>query len=245
MRYKAKLSYDGTKYLGWQKQPKKRTIQGELEKAFFKISGNKKICIESSGRTDAGVHARAQIVHFDLFKNVDIKKFQQGVNALLDSDIRIHNITKTKKDFHSRYDILCKEYRYFIYNGSVVPPFLTLYRHHEKRVLNLEAMRQAANYLIGKHDFLTFSVNPGYALKDTVRIIHDLKIIYKGSDLIISVKGNGFLYKMVRSISGFLIDVGLNRFSPLMAKKILNDSKRTKVVKTASAKGLFLWSVRY
>ena len=137
-RYKIKISYDGLNYFGWQNQPQKNTVQGEIEKALFKISGNKLITIEGSGRTDTGVHARGQIAHFDLPKSLNANELKIALNSLLKKDIRIHSLVKTSQNFHARYDVKSKEYRYFIYNGDVMPPNLRNYSHHEHRVLNLK-----------------------------------------------------------------------------------------------------------
>jgi len=244
-RYKIKISYDGLDYFGWQNQPQKNTVQGEIEKALFKISGNKLITIEGSGRTDTGVHARGQIAHFDLPKSVNANELKIALNSLLKKDIRIHSLVKTSQNFHARYDVKSKEYRYFIYNGGVMPPNLRNYSHHEHRILNLKKMEEAVTFLIGNHDFSVFSVNPGYQIENSVRTINNINIKKINSMIVISVIGNGFLYKMVRGLVGFLIDIGLEKFEPSFVKNIFEQKKRDKNVKTAPSNGLFLWKVNY
>lgn len=245
IRYKIKISYDGLNYFGWQNQPKKNTVQGEIEKALFKISGNKLITIEGSGRTDAGVHARGQIAHFDLPKSINANELKVALNSLLKKDIRIHSLVKTSPNFHARYDVKSKEYRYFIYNGNVMPPNLRNYSHHENRVLNLKKMKEAAVFLVGNHDFSVFSVNPGYKIENSFRTLYEINLKKKNSTIVISFLGNGFLYKMVRGLVGFLIDVGLEKFEPSFVQNIFEQKKRDKDVKTAPSSGLFLWKVNY
>lgn len=245
-RYKIKVSYDGTNYAGWQVQPKHRTIQGELERLLTQMTGqNKHVRVESSGRTDAGVHARAQVAHCDLEKPVDANYFQHGLNAQLDRDIRVLTFEKVPSDFHARFSAVGKEYRYFIYNGRIVPPTKRLYCLQELRPLDLERMRRAAGLLTGEHDFAPFSANPNREIDGTVRIIHSFHVRRHGADVTLEVQGNGFLYKMVRSLAGFLIRVGIGDLEPDAVHDILEHGKRTAVVPTAQPQGLFLWKVFY
>lgn len=245
-RYKIKVSYDGTNYSGWQVQPKHRTIQGELERLLTQMTGRKKhVRVESSGRTDAGVHARAQVAHFDLVDPVDPKYFQRGLNAQLDRDIRVLTFAKVSSDFHARFSAVGKEYRYFIYNGRIVPPTKRLYSLQEIRPLDVERMRRAASLLEGEHDFAPFSANPNREIDGTVRTIYSLYIRKHGADITLEVQGNGFLYKMVRSLAGFLVRVGIGDLEPEAVHEILDHGKRTAVVPTAQPQGLFLWKVFY
>ncbi len=245
-RYKIKVSYDGTNYSGWQVQPGRRTVQGELERLLTRMGGQgEQVRVESSGRTDAGVHARAQVAHFDLPKPIDAPYFQRGLNAQLDRDIRVLSFEKVSPEFHARFSAVGKEYRYFIYNGRIVPPTKRLYAHQEIRPLDLEHMRQAASLLEGEHDFAPFSANPNREIDGTVRTIHSLKIRKRGAEIVFEVHGNGFLYKMVRSLSGFLVRVGNGDLHPGSVHDILAHGIRTAVVPTAPAQGLFLWKVFY
>ncbi len=245
-RYKMKIAYDGTNYSGWQVQPNHRTIQGEIERLLAEMTCQPHVRVESSGRTDTGVHARAQVAHFDLEKPLkDIKYFQRGINAQIDRDIRIQTLEKTSPDFHARFSAVGKEYRYFIYNGLIVPPTKRLYRLQEGRPLDIERMRVAAALLVGEHDFAPFAANRKVPIKSTVRTIHSLQVRKRGADITLEVQGNGFLYKMVRGLAGFLIHVGMGRLEPEAVHEILAHGKRTAKVQTAQPHGLFLWKVFY
>lgn len=244
-RYKIKVSYDGTNYSGWQVQPKLSTVQGELERLLAEMTSQKHVRVESSGRTDTGVHARAQVAHFDLPKEINCKYFQRGLNAQLNRDIRIVTLEKVSHDFHARFSAVGKEYRYFIYNGLIVPPTKRLYRLQEGRPLDIERMRIAADLLVGTHDFAPFAANRRVPIKDTVRTIHSFYVRKHGADITLEVQGNGFLYKMVRGLAGFLVHVGMGKIEPEMVHEILDHGVRTAKVQTAQPHGLFLWKVFY
>jgi tRNA pseudouridine38-40 synthase len=245
-RYKIKVAYDGTNYSGWQVQPHHRTVQGEIERWLAEMTSQKHVRVESSGRTDTGVHARAQVAHFDLPKPLaDPNYFKRGLNAQLDRDIRILTLDRVSSDFHARFSAVGKEYRYFIYNGLIVPPTKRLYRLQEGRPLDVDRMRAAAALLIGEHDFAPFAANRKVAIKDTVRTIHSFYVRKHGADITLEVQGNGFLYKMVRGLAGFLMHVGMGRLEPETALEILEHGKRTAKVQTAQPQGLFLWKVFY
>jgi tRNA pseudouridine38-40 synthase len=244
-RYKLTIAYDGTNYSGWQVQPGKTTIQGEVERAIEKMAG-RHIRIHHSGRTDAGVHAKGQVAHFDLKEPVDTGRFMNGLNAHLDYDIRIMKMDEVPPDFNARYDAVSKEYRYFVWNGHAVPPELRLYRLHERRKLDLNAMRAAAAQLVGKHDFAAFTANPQREIEGTVKTITAIKMTRtREGDLTISVIGEGFLYKMVRTITGFLLRVGVGELSVEDTKRFLKAGVRTNEIPTVKSLGLFLWRVDY
>ena len=245
-RYKMKIAYDGTNYSGWQVQPQHRTVQGEIERLLAEMTSQKHVRVESSGRTDTGVHARAQVAHFDLEQPIkNLKYFQRGLNAQIDRDIRIQTLEKVSPDFHARFSAVGKEYRYFIYNGLIVPPTKRLYRLQEGRPLDVERMRTAAALLVGEHDFAPFAANRKVPIKSTVRTINSLYVRKHGADITLEVQGNGFLYKMVRGLAGFLVHVGMGRLEPEAAIEILASGKRTAIVQTAQPHGLFLWKVFY
>ena len=243
-RYRMVVAYDGTAYAGWQTQPHHRTIQGELERVLHELTLQKER-VHCSGRTDAGVHARAQVVHFDLSVPVTAKKLQLGFNALLDPDIRVLSIRKAKPDFHARYDARGKEYRYFIHNANILPPHLRHTRAHVRAPLNVPAMNRAARHLVGPNDFAAFSANPHREIDGTVRHLRGLRVRRKGQEIEIVARGDGFLYKMVRSLAGFLIRVGAGDLPPDSAAEILKSRVRTARVPTAHPQGLFLWKVTY
>jgi tRNA pseudouridine38-40 synthase len=244
-RYKLIIAYDGTNYAGWQVQPGKMTVQGEVERAIEKMTGNH-IRIHHSGRTDSGVHAKGQVAHFDLKEPVDTGRFMNSLNALLEPDVRIMKLEEVQPDFNARYDAVSKEYRYFVWNGEAVPPELRLYRLHERRKLNIAAMRKAAELLVGKHDFAAFTANPQREIEGTVKTISRIAVSRtREGDVTISVVGEGFLYKMVRSITGFLLRVGIGELTPEDAKRFLKAGTRTNEVPTVKPLGLFLWRVNY
>ncbi len=244
-RYKMTVAYDGTNYVGWQIQPHKKTVQAEIERVIEQLTGSV-IRIHHSGRTDAGVHAKGQVVHFDLENVVDTGRFLHGLNGLLPSDIRTMKLEKVSRDFNARFSATGKEYRYLIWNGPVVPPELRLYRLHERRPLALNPMRCAADSLIGKHDFSAFTVNPHRIVGSTVKRIHDITITRSDEeDVEFRVKGTGFLYKMVRSLVGFLLRVGVGELTVKDTERLLLAGKRTNEIPTAKPCGLFLWHVDY
>lgn len=243
-RYKLLIAYDGFEYAGWQVQPGMKTVQGELEKCFHRLTG-KTVKVHGSGRTDQGVHAVGQVAHADLPVYLPEDKIIQAANALLPSAIRILKVTAVKADFHARRDAASKEYRYFIWNGAVMPPFLCRYRTHIRLSLNVSEMQKSATLLIGKHDFAAFTVNPRRVVESTVRELSLLAVRRRGNEITIVARSNGFLYRMVRSLAGFLIRVGMGDLPAAEAKKILDQKKRTAVVPTAPPPGLFLWRVYY
>ena len=243
-RYKMLLGYDGSACWGWQAQPEHRTVQGELERALKELTGETRR-IHCSGRTDRGVHAREQVAHFDLEKPVVLRKLLLGFNALLQEDIRVFAIRKASPEFHARHDAVGKEYRYFIWNGPVMPPWLRSYRTLVRAPLDVKAMSDAAARLTGRHDFAAFSANPNREIDGTVRHLRELKVSRRGREVAIVARGDGFLYKMVRSLAGFLVRVGAGELPPEAARFILESKNRTARVPTAAPQGLFLWRVFY
>lgn len=243
-RFKAVVSYDGTNYAGYQIQPDQPTIQASLEQALTQLTGVQSR-VFASGRTDQGVHARGQVIHVDLPRPRDLKRLQIGLNAVLPPDIRIESIRKVKPDFDARFSAQWKEYRYFIWNAPVLTPDVRRFKTHIHRRLDPEVMRQAAATLCGTHDFASFSANPQREVDGTVRTLFALRVKKRGPDVSIEAVGNGFLYKMVRSLAGFLIRVGSGERSADDAKRILDACQRTAEVPTAPPSGLFLWRVSY
>lgn len=243
-RYLAIAAYDGTAYSGWQVQPQHPSVQGEIERVLGEIAGCRPR-IHSSGRTDTGVHARAQPFHFDLPFRADIGRLHTGLNALLPDDIRITRLREAPADFHARYGCTGKEYRYFIWNGPILSPFHVRYRTWERKPLDAAAMREAARRLVGRRDFAPFSANPNREIAGTVRDLRKLDVRRRGSEIAIVAQGDGFLYRMVRSLAGFLIRVGRGELPPESADEILAHGIRTARVPTAPPEGLFLWQVFY
>lgn len=243
-RYKLTISYDGAAYAGWQIQPDHLTVQEVLQNAVRQIAGED-VVVHGSGRTDQGVHARQQVAHLDLRERAMPAKLCGGLNAVLPADIRILKVAKAADSFDARRGAISKEYRYFIWNGQTVPPFLRLYRTHIHNPLDTEAMAKAASYLAGRHDFAAFTANPNRAVESTVRHLTELSVKRRGHEIVIIAKSDGFLYKMVRSLAGFLIRVGEGAVPPSEARGILSSRVRTNRVPTAPPHGLFLWNVEY
>lgn len=243
-RYKITIQYDGSSYAGWQVQPAHRTVQQAIEEALHTIT-SETVKIHGSGRTDQGVHAWGQVAHFDLIRRRRCQDLNRALNAILNDDIRITKVKHAKSDFHARRSAISKEYRYCIWNGAILPPFMRNYRAHVYKPLDLKAMKAAAVLLIGEHDFAAFTANASRPVESTVRNLMVLSIHKKGHEVVIRAAGNGFLYRMVRSLAGFLIRVGEGALSPETATAILNSRERTAVVPTAPPQGLFLWNVRY
>ena len=243
-RYRIDIAYDGTAYAGWQVQPNGVTVQEKLEQALFELT-RQRTKVHGSGRTDQGVHARAQVAHFDLADARDPKALAKGLNALLPGDIRVSRPARADVAFHARRSAVSKEYRYFIWNAENVPPFLRLYRTRVKNRLDVGAMQQAADRLCGRHDFAAFTANPNRPVESTVRTLHELRVARRGSEITIAAVGEGFLYKMVRSLAGFLIRAGEGTICPSETGTILSSRRRTARVETAPPEGLFLWHVTY
>lgn len=243
-RYSLLITYDGAAYAGWQVQPQQRTVQGELETALRRLAGVA-IKIHASGRTDQGVHAVGQVAHFDLPFVLPAANLVRALNALLPAAIRILRARLVRRSFHARRSALRKEYRYLIWNDNVISPFLSLYRTHVRLPLDVRVMQAAAAMLVGRHDFAAFSANPNREIETTRRHLIKLTVSRKGPEVIIRAQSEGFLYKMVRSLVGFLIRVGEGSVPPEETRRILHSKIRTARVPTAPPQGLFLWKVWY
>lgn len=243
-RWRIDVAYDGAAYAGWQIQPQGASIQETIEKALETITGAK-ARVHGSGRTDQGVHALGQVAHFDLQTTQNAEALKKGINAVLPQDIRVNRVRPAKPDFHARLSATAKEYRYLIWNSNVVPPFLRHYRTHVVQSLDIEAMQEAASYLVGRHDFASFTANPNRLVESTVRVLSSLVVRKQGREAVVIAIGDGFLYKMMRSICGLLIRVGNGSVPPREVRDILQKKVRTAAVPTAPPQGLFLWKVYY
>ena len=241
---KLTIAYDGTQYGGWQRQPNAVTVQELIEKTLTKIAG-RRVVIHGSGRTDAGVHAKAQVASCSLTTHHSPLTLRRALNAQLPKDIRAQRVQDVNDGFHARFSARVKEYRYQIDCGAVADPFLLRYAWHHPHPLNVAAMRRAAQLLKGRHDFSALSANPLRFIDNPVRTITKLTVSKRGNLLTISVCANGFLYKMVRSIVGALVKVGEGKLTAEQLKELVKTKKRTALVETAPAHGLFLWQVWY
>lgn len=242
--FKLTLAYDGTAYGGWQLQPNAVTIQQLLETAIAKLAG-KPIRVHGSGRTDAGVHARGQVVSCGFATSLPNSTLQRALNANLPPDIRVTRVQHADPKFHARFSAVGKEYRYQIDCAPQADPFCRAYAWHHPRPLNLAAMRRAARILAGRHDFRTLSANPMRPVESTVRRVTRVALKQEKNLLTIVIRADGFLYKMARSIVGALVAVGEGRVEVPDLKKLLAGKPRPAGIDTAPAHGLFLWKVFY
>lgn|SRR5690606_13288504 len=243
-RYKCTISYDGTQFSGYQIQPNKRTVQSEFERVLQGMHKGEHVKIVASGRTDATVHATGQVVHFDSYLLIPIDKWKRALNSMLPDDIRVRTVELAKPDFHARFDVKAKEYRYRLLISNDPCVFKRHYTHYYPYPLNLSAMREAAKYLLGTHDFTSFCAS-NTEVQDKVRTIYDIAIDRHNDELVISFVGNGFLYNMVRILVGTLLEVGNGQKEPVSIKSILSGKDRTLAGKTAPGYGLYLSQVFY
>jgi tRNA pseudouridine38-40 synthase len=244
MRVKCIVSYDGTRFSGYQVQPQKRTIQGEIEEALCKIHKGQLIKIHASGRTDAYVHAIGQVFHFDTDLTIPDEKWPYALNSLLPEDIVILDASYVNHDFHSRFHTTAKEYRYRIHQQKMENVFTRNYSLHYPYKLDFDAIKQACTHLCGTHDFTSFCVAKT-VVEDKVRTINSIELIENGSEVTFCFNGNGFLYNMVRILVGTLLDVGQGVIRAEDIPTILNGRDRSLSGKTVPGHGLYLWKVYY
>ena len=244
IRYKCTIAYDGTNFAGYQVQPKKRTVQLELEKVLTTMHKGKEVRVSASGRTDAGVHAKGQVVHFDSSLDLPPDRWKKALGTMLPADIAIIDIEKMDADFHARYNAIRKEYRYRILLSDTKDPFLRNYAYHYPYKLDLDLMKKASEYLKGTHDFTSFC-SAKTEVVDKVRTVESIDFLKEENQLVISFVGEGFLYNMVRILVGTLLDVGIGKRRPEEMKEILAAHDRTKAGRTAPGHGLYLWKVEY
>jgi len=242
-KYKCIVAYDGTNYSGFQIQPNALTIQESIENALYKIH-RRPVKIFGSGRTDAGVHSRGQVFHFESELDIQESNWTRALNAQLRPDIRIQSTSKVPNEFHARLDVVKKEYRYFLHLSKQEDPFKRLYQYRVPYSLDVQAMQKASQLLVGEHDFTAFCSSRTTVLSK-VRTIYRLDVIEEGEDIVFICEGNGFLFNMVRIIVGTLIEVGRHRISEEQIKKALKTMDRSLAGFTAPAHGLFMWKVTY
>ncbi|MDI3546799.1 MAG: tRNA pseudouridine38-40 synthase [Halanaerobiales bacterium] len=241
---KITLEYDGTNYSGWQIQKNtEQTIQQILQDALSEINKSP-VKVTGASRTDAGVHALGQVANFKLDVPIPLARIPMALNSLLPEDIVCKEAREVDLDFHARYDARGKKYRYRILNQAKPSVFIRNYVYHYSYPLDLNLMREAASYLIGTHDFNSFQAS-GSSIRNTVRTIEKLEVIDRAPEVWIEVKGDGFLYNMVRIIAGTLIEVASGKILPDRVKDILAARDRTRAGFTAPARGLILLKVYY
>ena len=237
------IEYDGKCYNGWQKQPNKLNIQGEIERAIYNIT-KEEVDLIGSGRTDAGVHALGQVANFKTNSQISIEKLPLAINSQLKNSIVIKEAEEVNERFHSRYNAKRKTYRYIINNSKCGTAIYRNLEYSYPFKLDAEKMKQASKYFEGEHDFKAFK-SSGTSSKNSVRTIYKAIVKQEGEKIIIELTGNGFLYNMVRIISGTLLDVGLGKIQPEEIPEMIESKDRQRAGKTLPAHGLYLVEVKY
>lgn len=244
MNYKAVIQYEGTRYRGWQVQGNtEQTIQGKLETLLSRMEGEQ-VEVHGSGRTDAGVHAAAQVISFRCNSNKSPKEIQEYMNQYLPEDIVVISVQEAAPRFHARLNAIRKTYVYTIWNSPISNVFERKFVTKIEEELNLEAMRQAASQLCGEHDYRAFCSLKKFK-KSTIRKIEKIEIKQEGAKIQIVYTGNGFLYHMVRILTGTLAEVGLGLKHPEEMLEILESKNRENAGRLMPAEGLMLLSVEY
>lgn len=245
MRIKAIISYDGSGFSGYQVQPNGRTVQEEIERVLTQMNRGVFTRITASGRTDTGVHAVGQVIHFDTQLSIPSAGWVKALNSQLPGDIRVMAVEEVREDFHARYDVEWKTYRYKWTLEDIPLPFERLMLSHiPGKKPDIDRMREAAEALIGEHDFRSFSA-ANTSIQDFVRTIYDVRIERYGQQLHLVITGNGFLYNMVRIIAGTLWEVGVGKHRPDEMAAIIAAKDRNQAGRTAPPQGLYLEKVGY
>lgn len=251
MNWKMTLAYDGTDFHGWQVQPGRRTVQGELAEAIERVVGEK-VLPQGSGRTDAGVHARAQMASCELAAPIPPENLMRALNRTLPAAIRILGAEHADAEFHARHSVKAKIYEYRMFRGEICPPWMARYVYALNWPLDVENMRRAAALVVGEHDFTSFAAtDPDLATREegerrsNVRRVLSSEWSEEGELLIYRVRGNGFLHHMVRNLVGTFVDAGRDAIAPEDVTAILAKRSRAAAGATAPARGLFLDAVEY
>lgn len=247
LKFKLTVAFDGTNYAGWQMQKTGLGVQQVIEEALAKLFRSHPI-LQSSSRTDTGVHALGMVAHFELPRaefRMPLAKLPLALNAHLPEDIRVVRAQRAPAAFHARFSARGKQYRYFIWNHPATNPLLRQQAWHVPRQLDVAAMRAAAAHFVGRHDFASFAANPGYDIGPSVRTLGKCDLLQRGPLLTLIIEADGFLYKMCRGIAGTLAQVGLGRLPAASIPQILAHRDRRTAGMTAPAHGLVLWKVFY
>jgi tRNA pseudouridine38-40 synthase len=247
LRLRLLIAYDGRPFRGWQSQATKDAVQDHLEAAFADTIGEK-VSVQGSGRTDAGVHALAQIAHADVPSNkLAVAKWQGALNNFLPHEIRVLKVMRTAPGFHARFDARGKIYTYRIWNDTCLHPLEIGRVWHMPSPLDLDILRAGLALLEGQHDFAGFAANrsPGYIAETTVRTIHRIRLIPRGALLTLRFEGDGFLYKMIRLLTGTLIRCAQGRAELSFVRELLAAKGARKTSFAAPAEGLYLTRVLY
>ena len=239
------LSYDGAEFAGWQVQPGRTTVQGGLATAIGRLSGEN-VLPQGSGRTDAGVHALAQVASFATASTIPTENWMKALNDILPPSIRVLEVTEAAPEFHARKSARAKTYRYRMLRGAICPPFLARYVWHYPYPLEESAMVVAAGVVVGEHDFTSFAAaDPERVAASNVRTIFSSIWTREGDELIYTIRGSGFLHHMVRNLVGTFLLMGKGTVSLEDLRRILAARERTAAGPTAPASGLYLVEVEY
>jgi len=246
---KLTLAYDGHDFAGWQVQPGRTTIQGVLVSAIEHLTGEKTLP-QGSGRTDAGVHALAQVASVRIRSPIPLSNLRKALNDTLPESVRVLDVEEAAPDFHARKWARAKTYRYRIHREETCPPFLARYVYHHPYPLEEERMLQSADEVLGEHDFTSFAAvdperNRENLAPSNIRTIYTSQWLREGPELVYTVRGNGFLHHMVRNLVGTFLMVGKGSLNKQDLKRILEERNRSAAAATAPASGLFLVSVEY
>ena len=243
-RWKCLVAYEGTAFSGWQAQPDKNAVQDHIERRLAELLQTE-VRIHGSGRTDAGVHARGQVFHFDANWRHGAEKLLAALRGGLPPSIQVQSAEPVSNEFHARYSATGKIYHYHLIHGAWADPFEHAFTWSVPKALDVAAMRAAAEVLRGRHDFRAFSAFGGEERENTVRTLARLDLIESGLRLRIEAEAEGFLYKMVRSLAGALVYAGMGKLTPERIAAVRETRERTAEVETAPPQGLFLMKVHY
>ncbi|OJF90170.1 tRNA pseudouridine(38-40) synthase TruA [Alkalibacterium sp. 20] len=246
LRYKAKIVYDGTQFSGFQVQPDMRTVQGDLEKAVTKLAKGQEVRVHGAGRTDAGVHARGQIIHFDFPFEIDADGLMLGMNSVTSSEITILDVERVEDTFHARYLAKGKKYTYRVDNNQFRDPFLRYYSHYHRYPMNKEKVEKALAQLAGTHDFTSFASTHSDK-ENKVRTLYQasVEVNEDTNEWVFTFVGNGFLYNMIRILIGTLLEVADGRRKPEEIQGIIAAEDREAAGMTLSPVGLCMEEVYY
>lgn len=246
VRYKAIIAYDGTNFSGFQRQPNGRTVQAELEALLTRMADGQPIMVHGSGRTDAGVHALGQVIHFDFPYERPLERMRYALDTQSPEDIAVASVEQVTEDFHARYLVVEKTYQFKVDIGKPRSPFRRHYASYYPYPLDLERIRQALPDLLGTHDFTSFCAS-GSSVEDKVRTIHEASMVVNeaGDQLTFTFRGDGFLYKMIRILVGTLLKIGNGRLAVDSIPAIIAGKDRNLAGPTAHPEGLYLAQVCY
>jgi tRNA pseudouridine38-40 synthase len=258
---KIAMAYDGSEFHGWQVQPGLRTIQGTLADCIWRVTGED-VLPQGSGRTDAGVHALAQVASVQIESAIPERNLVIALNDILPPSVRVNSVELAPDDFHARHSAKAKTYRYHIYRADICPPFRARYVYHDPYPMDEEALMRSSEHVVGKHDFTSFAASDpdrstriketreddqasAFGIPTNIRTIHSSQWVRTDEELIYTVRGDGFLHHMVRNLMGTFLRVGKGALKIDALPAILEARNRSAAGPTAAARGLYLVSVEY